>query len=306
MNSKDKLHGIFAPTLTPVNTDLSPDAGRWIDHCRHLLQEGCHGLCPFGTTSEANSFSVGERMNLLVQLVDAGIPAKQLMPGTGCCALPDTVRLTKQSVKLGCAGVLMLPPFYYKGVSDDGLFRSYAEVIERVGERKLRIYLYHIPPIAQVGISLDLIERLVTAYPRTVVGIKDSARDWNNLHAILTNFPDLTVFTGTETFLLQTLREGGAGSINAVANIAPGPQRKLYENWQSSDAPAMQEEVNQLRHALAGFQTIPALKQIMAHMERDPSWLNVRPPLANLTMNEADELLANIAELSDLRVPVLA
>ena len=197
MTTTDQPHGIFAPTLTPMHSDLSPDTGRWIEHCRRLLQAGCHGLCPFGTTSEANSFSVDERIDMLEELVDADVPAHQLIPGTGCCALTDTVRLTAHSVNLGCAGVLMLPPFYYKGMSDDGLFRSYAEVIERVGHPKLRIYLYHIPPVSQVGISLDLIERLVTTYPDTVVGIKDSSRDWNNLHALLTNFPGFNVFTGS-------------------------------------------------------------------------------------------------------------
>lgn len=306
MTTTNQLQGIFAPTLTPIHSDLTPDAGRWIDHCQWLLREGCHGLCPFGTTSEANSFSVEERMEMLEQLVDAGVPARQLMPGTGCCALTDTVRLTSHSVQLGCGGVLMLPPFYYKGMSDEGLFRSYAEVIERVGDPALRIYLYHIPPVAQVGISLELLERLVTAYPNTVVGIKDSSRDWKNLHAILTNFPGFGTFTGTETFLLQTLREGGAGSINAVANIAPGPQRKLYEGWQSPHAQAGQDEVNQLRQMIGTLQTIPALKQIKAMMQSDPSWLNVRPPLTNLTMAEADELLAKVTELPYLRLPVLA
>jgi 4-hydroxy-tetrahydrodipicolinate synthase len=298
------MRGIFAPTLTPVHSDLRPDIGRWIDHCRWLLAEGCHGLCPFGTTSEANSFSVEERMEMLERLVDAGVAAEVLMPGTGCCALTDTVRLTEHSVKLGCGGVLMLPPFYYKGVSDEGLFRSFAEVIERVGSPQLRIYLYHIPPVAQVGISLNLIERLVTAYPDTVVGIKDSSRDWNNMHAIMTNFPGFGVFTGTETYLLQTLREGGVGSINAVANVAPGPQRKLYENWQSSDAPAMQEEVNGLREALDGFQTIAALKQVVYFMQSDPSWLNLRPPLTQLSAEEADTLFARVSQLSYVPMPV--
>ena len=146
MKPQKTLCGIFAPVLTPVQADLSPDAERWIALCKRLLQDGCHGLCPFGTTSEANSFSVEERMDLLEQLIESHVPAAQLMPGTGCCALPDTVRLTTHAVRIGCGGVLVLPPFYYKGVSDDGLFRSFSEVIERVGDRRLRIYLYHIPP----------------------------------------------------------------------------------------------------------------------------------------------------------------
>ena len=303
MKTMARLRGIFAPTLTPVQTDLTPDVGRWIDHCRWLLDSGCHGLCPFGTTSEANSFSVEERMELLEQLVEAGVAPHVLMPGTGCCALTDTVRLTAHSVRLGCAGVLMLPPFYYKGVSDDGLFRSYAEVIERVGDHRLRIYLYHIPPMSQVGISLRLIDRLVAAYPATVVGIKDSSGDWNNLRAILEEFPGFGTFTGNEKFLLQTLQGGGAGSINAVANVIPAPQRELYDSWQTPEAATMQREIDQLRTALQGFPTIAALKQIMALIRNDPSWLNVRPPLTMLTPAEVDELLMRIPDISYLPIP---
>jgi 4-hydroxy-tetrahydrodipicolinate synthase len=306
MNTKKSLHGIFAPVLTPVYEDLRPDTARWIALCQRLLQEGCHGLCPFGTTSEANSFSVEERIDLLDQLLESHVPAAQLMPGTGCCALPDTVRLTTHAVRMGCGGVLVLPPFYYKGLSDDGLFRSFSEVIERVGDSRLRIYLYHIPPVAQVGFSLKLIERLVAAYPETVVGIKDSSGDWNNLHAILTTFPGFGAFTGNEKFLLGTLQGGGAGSINAVANVAPHPQRKLYEQWQSPAALQMQAEIDQLRQLMQPYPTIAGLKQIMAYLLDDPGWLNLRPPLSNLSPTQAAALLKSVATLPYLRVPAVA
>jgi len=189
------LRGIFAPTLTPVHADLSPDMERWVSFSKQLLADGCHGLCPFGTTSEANSFGISERMEMLEGLVAAGVPAAKLMPGTGTTAIPDTVKLTSHAVNLGCSGVLVLPPFYYKGVSDDGIFRAMAEVIERVGDTRLRVYLYHIPGVAQVAFSLALIERLVKAYPQTVVGMKDSSGDWNNLQAVLNNFPGFGTFT---------------------------------------------------------------------------------------------------------------
>ena len=306
MDTTHKLRGVFVPTLTPVQHALRPDFGRWLAHCRWLLSAGAHGLCPFGTTSEANSFSVEERIDLLTQLIDAGIPASQVMPGTGCCALPDTVRLTAHSVSLGCGGVLMLPPFYYKGVSDDGLFRSYAEVIERVADRRLRIYLYHIPPISQVGISLALIERLVTAYPTIVVGIKDSSGDWANLHAILQAFPGFGTFTGSEKFFLPLLQAGGAGTINAVANIMPAPQRQLFDHWQADEAPQLQETINQLRSATQGFSAIPALKQILTTLHNDPGWLFVRPPLTKLSAIDADTLMAKVALIPDLQVPVFA
>jgi 4-hydroxy-tetrahydrodipicolinate synthase len=306
MNTKQTLVGILAPVLTPVHPDLSPDAERWIALCKHLLQAGCHGLCPFGTTSEANSFAVEERIDLLEQLIESHVPAAQLMPGTGCCALPDTVRLTTHAVRIGCAGVLVLPPFYYKGVSDDGLFRSFSEVIERVGDRRLRMYLYHIPPIAQVGISLRLIERLIHEYPDTVVGIKDSSGDWNNLEAILTTFPGFGTFTGNEKFLLATLRGSGAGSINAVANVAPQPQRKLYEQWSAPAAPQIQTEIDQLRQIMQPYPTIAGLKTIMAYLRDDPAWLYLRPPLSNLNSSQSEALLKSVATLPYLRLPVTA
>jgi 4-hydroxy-tetrahydrodipicolinate synthase len=290
------LRGIFAPILTPVHADLSPDVERWIAFSKQLLADGCHGLCPFGTTSEANSFGISERIDMLEQLVAAGVPAAQLMPGTGTSAIPDTVQLTAHAVKLGCSGVLVLPPFYYKGVSDDGIFKAMAEVIERVGDTRLRVYLYHIPPVAQVSFSLALVERLMKAYPQTVVGIKDSSGDWNNLQALLTNFPGFGTFTGSERYLSETLRLGGAGSINAVANLIAPLQRRLYDNWQSAEAPELQEAINQMRPVFKDVPAIPALKQMVAHVRQDPNWLNLRPPFVNLTEAQAQTVLAALAQ----------
>src|SRR5437867_10841117 len=185
MTAPKRLSGVLAPVVTPFKRDLSPDRERYVRLCKWLLANGCRGLAVFGTNSEANSLSVDERMVLLETLIQEGVPAAALMPGTGCCALTDSVRLTAHAAALGCAGVLMLPPFYYKGVPDDGLYRSFVEVIERVGDARLRLYLYHIPPVAQVPISLALIERLRRAHPRAVVVIKDSSGDWANTKAVL-------------------------------------------------------------------------------------------------------------------------
>ncbi|MGN6703807.1 MAG: dihydrodipicolinate synthase family protein, partial [Burkholderiaceae bacterium] len=187
MNDTNRLTGVFSPVVTPFGADLAPDAGKLVRHCRWLLSQGV-GLAVFGTNSEANSLSTGEKRGLLDALADAGIPGNRMMPGTGCCALPDTVELTRHAVARGAGGVLMLPPFYYKGVSDDGLFASYSEVIQRVGDQRLRIYLYHIPQVSQVPISLGLIERLLKAYPGTIAGIKDSSGDWSNTQAMLERF----------------------------------------------------------------------------------------------------------------------
>ena len=206
-----RFAGVLVPALTPFTPTLEPDRTSWLAHCRWLLDEGADGLAVFGTTSEANSLGVDERIELLDYAVSEGIDPALLMPGTGTCALADTVKLTAHAVSCGVGGVLLLPPFYYKAVGDDGLFASVAEVIERVGSPALKVYLYHIPPVAQIGYSVGLIERLVAAYPNTVVGIKDSSGDWSNTKEVLDAIPQLAVFPGSEVFLLDGLRAGGAG-----------------------------------------------------------------------------------------------
>ncbi len=278
--------GVFAPVVTPFREDLSPDAGRLAQFCRWLLSQNC-GLAVFGTNSEANSLSVDERIDVLERLVDDGIDPARMMPGTGCCAITDTVRLSGRAAELGCGGVLMLPPFYYKGVSDDGLFAAFSEVIERVGNDRLKIYLYHIPPIAQVPIPLALIERLIKRYPDTVIGIKDSSGDWANTKAVLDNFPGFRMFVGSEAFLLANMRNGGAGCISAIANINPAGIDALYRNWQADNADALQEELNRVRGVLADYAPIPALKSVVARASGDQQWARTRPPLMPLSAAEA-------------------
>ena len=290
--------GVWAPAITPFRADYSPDPGRYLSHARWLLANGCTGLAAFGTNSEANSLNVEERMSLLEHLVSNGIPPTTLMPGTGCCALTDTVRLTAHAVKLGCAGVLMLPPFYYKGVPDEGLFRNFAEVIERVGDARLRIYLYHIPPVSQVGISLGLIERLLRSYPENVAGLKDSSGDWNNTAAVLEAFgkSGFDVFAGSEAFLLRNMRHGGVGCISAAANVNPSAIDELYRNWQSPEADALQEGITATRAVMQKYPMIPALKAIVARWFDDPDWVTVRPPLVELTAAQRESLGAELDE----------
>jgi 4-hydroxy-tetrahydrodipicolinate synthase len=281
----------------PFGRDLSVDARRLIAQCKWLLTQNV-GIAVFGTNSEANSLSLDEKLELLDQLIDAGIEPSRLMPGTGLCALPETVRLTQHVTRLGCAGALMLPPFYYKGVSDDGLYRSYAEVIERVGSDRLKIYLYHIPPVSQVGISIGLIERLVKDYPDTVVGIKDSSGDWDNTKRMLVaGWDDFRIFAGSESFLLQTMRGGGAGCISATANINPAAIHALYRNWQSPTADSDQQALISLRELVQQFPVIPALKSIVAHNSNDPDWLYVRPPLESLVDAQRAQLIAQLAKM---------
>ena len=182
-----RIRGVLAPVVTPFKSDLAPDSQRFIAHCKWLLSQNC-GLAVFGTNSEANSLSMEERAMLLDELVAAGVDPSRMMPGTGCCSIVETVKLTKQAVGNGCAGVLMLPPFYYKDVSEEGLYRYFSEVVQRVGDARLKIYLYHIPPIAVVGITMGLVERLLAAYPNAIAGMKDSSGDWNNTKTFLDAF----------------------------------------------------------------------------------------------------------------------
>lgn len=284
MGNAHHLQGIYSPVLTPFKADLSADVAEFVRHCQWLLGQQV-GLAVFGTNSEANSLSVGERKELLDALLESGAPPARLLPGTGCCALPETVELTRHATAAGVGGVLMLPPFYYKGVSDDGLFRSYAEVIERVGDSRLRVYLYHIPPVAQVPISLALIERLLKAYPGTVAGIKDSSGDWSNTEAVQRAFggQDFDVFAGSEVFLLRTLRAGGAGCITATGNVNPAPMVQLFNSWQEDGADAQQAALDATRAIFQKHSMIPAMKAAVADASGIESWCTLRPPLVALS-----------------------
>jgi 4-hydroxy-tetrahydrodipicolinate synthase len=289
--------GVLVPVLTPFAPSGEPDAGRFVAFCRWLLDQGAGGLAIFGTTSEANSMSPAERMALLDRLIEAGIPAQKLMPGTGACAMTDAVTLVRHAVDHGCGGVLMLPPFYYKGVSDDGVFAFISGVINKVGSPTLRLFLYHIPPMAVVGFSLDLVGRLIRAYPETVVGLKDSSGDWSNTAALLERFPGFAVFPGSEVFLLEALRKGGAGCITASGNVNVPGIRKLYENWRGPQADALQGEITTLRQALQAYPMVPALKRVVAHYHDDPAWAAVRPPLVPLDAAQSAALIADLDRL---------
>ena len=299
MTQAQRIRGVLAPVVTPFNQDLSPDPLRFIVHCKWLLTQQC-GLAVFGTNSEANSLSADERIALLDALLAADVDAARMMPGTGCCALPDTVRLTGHAVKSGCAGVLMLPPFYYKGVSEEGLYRSFSEVIERVGDARLRIYLYHIPQVAVVGITPGLVERLLKQYPSAIAGMKDSSGDWNNTRMMLDAFAGsgFDVFAGSESFLLANMKNGGAGCISATANVNPAAINQLYREWQRSDAEAQQQSLNAVRETVGQYVMIPALKSVVAHYANDPAWKTVRPPLTELDAAQAKSVIEGLQKLA--------
>ena len=315
---KQGIRGVLAPVVTPFKVDLSPDRERFIRHCQWLLSQNC-GLAPFGTTSEANSMSTDERISLLDAVVAARIDPSRMMPGTGCCSITETVALTAHAVKHGCAGVLMLPPFYYKDVSEEGLYRYFSEVVQRVGDARLRIYLYHIPPVAIVGITPKLVERLLKAYPNAIAGMKDSSGDWNNTKTFLDAFAEsarpartgFDVFVGSESFLLANMRNGGAGTISATANVNPAAIHELYTSVVAfvqtlglkADADLYnglgreQARLNVVRDVFSSRKfpsLIAALKQAIAIYGNDPEWARVRPPLVELTSAQAKLLAAEL------------
>src|SRR5215204_6451261 len=302
MESKERssvvgLKGVLAAVLTPMDEDLAPDHAAFSAHCHRLLAAGCHGLSVFGTTGEANSLSVDERLAALEALLEGGVPPEKLLPGTGSCALTDTVRLRRAALEAGAAGALVLPPFYYKGVGDDGLFRFFAEVVERVNDDSLRLYLYHIPQMTGVDLGLPLISRLVEAYPGVVVGTKDSSGDRERIMTLCREFPDFSVLAGTETLLLETLRSGGDGCISATVNVTSRLARRVHDAHAAGnhhEAEALQERLTQLRASIEAYPVIPALKQLMARLTGDKQWRNLRPPLSSLDEKRTQDLLSSV------------
>lgn len=297
MNKKVDKRNVWSPVMTPFMPDLSTDDQRFVEHCQWLLDNHV-GLAIFGTNSEANSLPLAEKQRLIKLLVASGIQGADLMPGTGSCSLEDTVSLTRTAVEAGCSGVLMLPPFYYKGVSDEGLFNYFSQIVERVNDSRLRIYLYHIPPVAQVPLSIELIERLRQRYPDVFIGIKDSGGDWTFTQALIESFSSegFEVYAGSERFLLDTLRAGGAGCISATANVNPQAIAELGATWQNSDADDQQQALNRIRSAFEGFPMIPAMKAAKAQAAEHDGWRLVRPPLVSLQDAAAHDLQKALAK----------
>ncbi len=289
--STNKLAGVLAPVITPFDAQFRPDAKRLTAHCQWLLDRDV-GLSPFGSSSEGNSLSVEEKIDLLDQLVDAGLPPSRMMPGTGCCALTDSIRLTRRAVELGCAGVLMLPPFFYKGLSDDDLYGYFSEVIESVSDSRLKIYLYHIPQVSYVPITLALIERLLKDFPANIAGMKDSSGDWQNMRAVLENFQPqgFDMFSGQDDYLLATLRMQGKGCILGSANFNPRQSVSLCRDFTGEDAQRRQQALSAVWTVIQSYPLFPAMKAAVAAITGDREWCRPRPPLSALDDDSYEQM----------------
>jgi 4-hydroxy-tetrahydrodipicolinate synthase len=286
------MKGVFAAVLTPLHGNLAPDHGRMARHCRWLLANGCDGLAILGTTGESTSFSAMERMEILEGLAVEGIPLEKSLPGTGAAAFTDSVEITRHALSLGVGGVLMLPPFYFKGVHDDGVFAAYAEIIERIGDPALKVYLYNFPQMSGVPLSLDVIGRLIDRYPETVVGAKDSSGDIGNMLAMVERFPGFAVFPGSEAVFLEALQAGGAGCITAVSNVSSPVAQRVYSAWTQDHV--VDEDANNLlvalRTTITAYPLSAGLKALMARHTDDAGWERVRPTLTSLDDTSRDEL----------------
>ena len=286
--------GVFSAALTPMNADLAPDHAAFVAHAERLLDQGCDGIAMLGTTGEANSFTVAERQALLEATVAGGIAPDRLLPGTGVVALPDTVALTRHALSLGVTTVVMLPPFYYKGVSEEGVFAAYSHVVERIGDARLRIVLYHIPPMSAVPIGFGVIERLRARYPGIFTGIKDSSGDLGNMQALVAAFPGLSVLAGADPLMLPLLKVGGAGCITATSNLVAADLAFVFRHHadpaRAADVEEAQARIVAARNRASRFPQIASLKLLLAERTGQPGWHRLRPPLLPLTQAEADAL----------------
>ncbi|MCT8991086.1 dihydrodipicolinate synthase family protein [Chelativorans sp. SCAU2101] len=284
------VHGVFCASATPILEDGAPDHAAFAAHCKALLEEGCDGIALLGTTGEANSFSIAQRQAILENLIASGVDASCLLPGTSQTNVPDSITLVRHAVEAGVKACVVLPPFYYKSVSDDGLFRFYVELIEGVGRDNLRIVLYHIPPIAQVGISIDLIARLRETFPGVIVGIKDSSGKLESMEAFAKAFDNFSVLAGADPLMLPLLKAGGAGCITSSSNLIGKHLRVVFDNWFDASkaelVEATQARINAWRDLSNTYVQLPTVKAMLARRRGHEGWTRVRPPLVELTEAE--------------------
>lgn len=299
--SSNKIE-LFVPAITPFAADLSVDTARFVRHAQSLLAAGAHGLAPFGTTSEANSLSADERMAALEVLIDDGIAPHRLIPGTGCCSAPETIALSAHATSLGCRGVLMLPPFFYKGVSDEGVYDAFAQVIEAAGP-DLRVYLYHIPQMSGVPITLPLIARLIAAFGDQIAGLKDSSGSWENTAAVIAAFPQIDIYSASESLIPSNVRAGGAGCISASSNVNPGGIRALIDGLNGPEQEELHDQVSAVRRIFEGLPLIPAVKAAVALQHGEPDFARVRPPFVGLGAAHADAIAKAVRIANTKRLP---
>lgn len=285
--------GVIAAAPTPINQDMGPDAAAYIDLCQWLLDNGCDGINMLGTTGEANSFALIQRMRLIEEVAKSSLPKSRLMVGTGGCALADAIQLSNIAVDAGLAGILVLPPFYYKPVTDDGLFAFFAKLVDSLAPSETKLYLYSFPQLTGLKLSLDLIVRLAQAFPDRIVGLKDSSGDIDFSRRIVQALPDFRVFPSTEAILSEARAEGFAGCISATVNVTCQLAGQVWRTQSGTDD-GKQALLTSLRQVISKYPLVPAVKFLVAHRNRNEAWRSVLPPLMPLTAAQGEGLLSDL------------
>ena len=293
------LHGIWPALMTPLAADGSIDHARFAAHAQYLLAAGCEGLTPFGTTGEGPSFALAERRDAVEALVSRGVPAGRLLVSTSCAALPEAIALTRHAQDVGAWGVLLMPPFFFKGPSDAGIVDAYEQVIEATADRPLRVVLYHIPQISGVALSQGVIAELLRRHGERIVAVKDSAGDRAHSLALAQRFmPPLGVHVGHEPDLPGLGRLGSGGAISGLANFMPRTVRRLVLEPDTAQAAAGLVRVERLLKVLGGYAMIPSLKAIQAMQTGDAAWRRMRAPLVALDDQHHATLARELAPLA--------
>tara|TARA_Y100000588_G_scaffold225945_1_gene239834 strand:- start:35 stop:964 length:930 start_codon:yes stop_codon:yes gene_type:complete len=281
-----KISGVFSAALTPLNSNLSINQDLYLRHCQYLMRQGHDGLAIFGTTGEANSLSVKDKKDNLDFLINNRIDPKVLIPGTGSSSLNDAIDMTKHSVKHGVRAALLLPPFYYKNVSDDGVINYFRHLIETVGDSEFHYLLYHIPQTSSVTINFNIIENLLKLYPKNIVGLKDSSGDTDNMLKIIKYFNNFAVFCGHDSLALHVCKRGGAGAITAGTNIAGKLLcfiiHNIHKEKQIENFEKLQNLMQQIRETLTSDEPISVMKAYLSLIDNIPEWNNLLPPLKKI------------------------
>jgi len=293
MDNNAAVRGLWCATLTPLDARGGVDHARLAVHVRALFAQGVVGVAPFGTTGEFPSFTTAERMSGLEALLGAGIAPTRIVPGTGAAALADAVTLTRHAVQSGTPRCLVVPPFFFKDVSDEAVYTFYARLIDAVGDAALRVYLYHIPQFSGVPVRPDVVLRLATAFPGVIAGVKDSSGDYANTQALLARVPQLSILVGHEPYLPRLMRDGGAGTICGVANVYSGLVAALL---QQDVTTADEARIAAFLGVLFRYPFIPAFKAIRAAQTGDAGWEAVRAPWLALDAGARSRLLGELAD----------
>lgn len=273
--------GVVCPVLTPFNSDGPIAQDLWVDHAKRVLDDGAHYVSPFGTTGEGPSVSVSERIEAIEWLLDAGIPADRMMPGTGCPSVTDTIELTRHAKDVGCSAAMVLPSYFYGATGDAGQARFYSEVVDAT-EGDIPIILYNIPQNSGVAVSPGLAGQLSRDFPGVVAAYKDSSGDWSNTEAVIRAAPGMSVFPGSEAFLLRGLEAGGAGCISASVNLNAKGIRAMFDvQTDGSATDDAHEAMLKTRMLIERAGLIGGMKSTLADRTADMRWLNTRAPLLN-------------------------